>query len=84
MDREQEFGFMLDCAKKGCMEYEINRQQLHALWIAFCIHHDLECDTQDYDSAVRKLWEALPEDSRVTFEWQNFVTFDLFMGGYLC
>lgn len=51
--------------------------QLNAVWTAFCIHHNLEPDTKDYDRYVMSIWNQIGCLG-------DFGNFDLFMGQYLC
>lgn len=34
---------------------------LHCLWVAYCLHHDLDADTATYDYDILHLWESLAE-----------------------
>lgn len=37
----------------------LGREQLRALWIAFCFHQDLDVDTYEYDAYLSTLWGEL-------------------------
>lgn len=51
--------------------------QLNALWIAFCIHRNLEPDTREYDLRLMSIWRHLGCEG-------DFDDFDLFMGQHIC
>ena len=64
-------------------DYDVNnttRQQIRALWTAYCLHKNLEPDTGAYDMRVFELYEFIvANDPKVNFE-----SFDLSMGEFLC
>lgn len=64
---------------------ETGREQLRALWVAFCLHNGLEVDTGAYDSILMEIWGLVKVyDSPFNHvDWHNFDTFDLYMGLYL-
>lgn len=58
-----EMDFMLDFSREQDFGYELNLKQLRSLWTAYCIRHDYEPDTYQYDSDMQWLWQVLQENS---------------------
>ena len=78
---EDEFEYMMSFAKEG--DCEISRDQLRALWTAFCFHRGLDVDTAEYDGFLRELWGVIAEANTDTSDWHDFETFGNFMCWYL-
>lgn len=57
------------------------KNQLRALWTAFCFHANWEADTQPYDNTLLDLWENLL--ARSAADWNDFNDFDNFMCEFL-
>ncbi len=57
------------------------KNQLRALWTAFCFHAKWEADTQPYDNTLLELWEILA--NRGAADWKDFNDFDNFMCEFL-
>ena len=90
MDSNKEFQFMLQFAKERSNEAsepwdKIEREQLRALWTAYCIHENLDRDTRGYDEALTELWQSVVEDSVIcdTDEFHDLPHFGLYMGAML-
>ena len=73
---EQEFGFLKAFAED---EDLFLSTQFRCLWTSFCIHNDIEVDTDLYDSLIKELWD-IAEDK---FAWISFGSFENFMCKYL-
>ena len=58
------------------------REQLRALWTAYCFHADWNPDTASYDSAMLSIWERMREAGQ-TRGYKDFDDFDNFMCGLL-
>lgn len=59
---------------------EISMAVLHCLWVAYCLHHNLDVDTATYDYDILHLWESLAE-----FGFSmSFTEFDNAMAEDLC
>lgn len=56
------------------------RYQLVSLWTVFCMAHELEPDTAEYDARLLRIWDILSGKSLL---WGNFHEFDLDMGKFL-
>ncbi len=72
-----EWNYLLRFARGADLEENICREQLQALWTAYCLHYNLDVDTRDYDIALSELWDLAEEG------WKDFEEFDLFMGNLL-
>ena len=46
-------------------------RQLRALWTAFCFHHGLDVDTEEYDFRLITLWEKL-DARRASWPYDEF------------
>lgn len=82
-----ELGYMEEFAQTGDFSEGIIREQLRCLWTAYCIRHDFYVDTSEYDRAIKKIWDKLPEDGRDACYWESeyegFDAFDMYMCAYL-
>lgn len=54
------------------------REQLRALWTAYCFHTGADVDTGPYDSDLRRVW-AQVKAAEQTAGWEAFDVFDDFM-----
>lgn len=83
INRTAEFGYMKAFIVEGYFENEVEREQLRALWTAYCCHHRLDVDTGTYDAELMELWRKLNEVGS-TKPWDgSFDRFDGFMGSLL-
>lgn len=83
INRTAEFGYMKAFIIEGYFENEVEREQLRALWTAYCCHHCLDVDTGTYDAELMELWRKLNEVGS-TKPWDNsFDVFVDFMCGWL-
>lgn len=83
IDRADEFAYMVQFASHNCFDDELARDQLRALWTAYCFRHDLDVDTSEYDADLAKLWDIVAEDEDDTADWSDYSSFDSFMCRYL-
>lgn len=58
-----------------------DKEIIRILWTAFCINHDWEVDTKDYDDALQEIYNDAVKDKREA--WKSFDAFDKFMCKYL-
>ena len=63
---------------EGFENIELWWNQFCSLWTAYCFQNDMSPDTANYDTDLREVWLAMPENVRGDFE-----DFDLFMSRYL-
>lgn len=75
--RNKMFGRLMDFAKMEDVDSEVSLNQLHALWVAYCIHADYEVNTAPYDNDMMELWDVLSENK--TNPFANFDAFDNYM-----
>lgn len=61
MKKEEELRFMLDFAKTLGPHSREEFEQLISLFTAYCLHYDIELDTNEADKTARKVFEALPD-----------------------
>lgn len=81
---DAEFEFLKEFAKTGDFDFATTREQLRALWTAYCFHEGLDVDTARYDRYLRDLWDAMPKGSDLRdIDWRNFDAFDNFMCAFL-
>lgn len=73
-----EMEYMRRFIEGNCFDDGVAREQLRALWTAYCIHQNLDVDTDAYDAGVKNLWSWLPDEDSP--EWNTFEEFD----GFLC
>lgn len=83
IDREAEFDYLLGYVAQSCFNEEICRDRLRMLRTAYCLHHNLDVDTADYDNDLLELWNGLEETGDDSAVWGGYDGFDLFMCEYL-
>ena len=83
MDRNFEFKYMADFAYESYLIEELARDQFRALWMAYCLHHNLDADTSEYDDDLAQLWNVVSENGDGTTEWSDYDSFNNFMSRYL-
>ena len=82
-DQNGELEFILNFAKEQDFGCNANMVQIRSLWIAYCLHHDYECDTSAYDADLKKVWDVL--DGNCSCPWNSddldtgFELFDRYM-----
>lgn len=59
MDENAEYCAIVAFTKDNDPTCEKNRQQLYALWTAYCIHHDLVVSSAVYEAIIGHLFFAL-------------------------
>lgn len=60
----------------------LTRDQLRALWTAYCFHAGLLPDTAPYDNALLRIWNQM-EQAGQTRGWKDYDDFDSSMCAYL-
>lgn len=83
MERNAEFRYMASFAVESLLIEELARDQLRALWTAYCFHYNLDVDTEAYDSDLSQLWDVVSEVGDGTSEWSDYEGFGNFMCRYL-
>lgn len=83
MARDAEFKYMAAFAVESYLIEELARDQLRALWTAYCLHHNLDADAYEYDDDLSQLWEVVSEAGDGTSEWSDYDGFCNFMCRYL-
>ena len=77
IDKESEFSYLKSYIQGACFDDEISVDYLYALWIAFCLHHGLTVDKDEYQERMEGLWKALEEsDGGEVSHWENYSSFD--------
>ena len=79
MNKNVEFQFLVQFSRENPLDEEICRDQLRALWTAYCLHHGRTVDTGSYDNEISELWSAVAETESDTGDWCGFDSFDNFM-----
>ena len=78
INRTAEFGYMKVFIVEGDFSDERYRAQLRALWTAYCLHHNLDVDTTEYDADLNGLWNIMHRTGNAN-GWENYSEFDDFM-----
>ena len=77
-DSEPELDYMVRFAIEADFDMEeLPASQLHALWVAYCFHNNLDTDTRGYDLALAWLWEAVKDKNCSV--WRDFDSFQSYM-----
>lgn len=87
MNKAEEFAYLMKYAENMNPEIETERGQFIALFTAYCIHRDIELDTDECDRAVDELFDALPLVALRYYGGVGLVARDRFyleIGKYLC
>lgn len=83
MNRRAEFEFLLKFAEESFIGEEVASEQLRSLWVAYCLHHDLDVDTRGYDEDLRELWNSVSKEEGDTQNWSDLDSFGDFMCSWL-
>lgn len=83
MDGNSEFYYLIDYIGSAFFDQEICREQLRCLWTSYCLHYEVEVDTNRYDSNLLQLWRELLKTEADTADWSGFESFDNYMCRYL-
>lgn len=90
MSSKGDWKFLLEFASeiddiKYMVEFysDIRFRQLHCLWVAYCIKHDQEPDTYNYDNGMKELFSILCKKNPQVFTWDFFDAFDMHMAEHL-
>lgn len=82
IEPEVEMAAMKKFAGEESFEDEHTRDQLRALWTAYCLHHNLSADTFEYDCNLQELWDVVADTEPETADWSDFDSFENFMCMY--
>lgn len=82
-DRRAEFDYMLAFASENRFDSETCCDQLRCLWTAYCLHHDLDPDTAQYDNDLMALWTEIEETESNHIFWKSYEIFDNVMCYFL-
>mgnify|MGYP005837969509 FL=1 len=77
-----EFGYMKAFIIEGDFTDDIYRSQLRALWTAYCLHHNLDVDTLEYDDDLLGLWSEMHKLGNAN-GWSEYQEFANFVRGLL-
>lgn len=80
--REAEFKFVLSYAEQSCLDDDECWDRLQILWTAYCLHYNLDVDTNQYDNDLLNLWNRM-EDVGNTGQCECYNDFDSYMCSYL-
>lgn len=82
----KEFEYIICFIRESDLSEGIVRQQLRALWTAFCLHWGIDCDTAMWDrymSALISEIKKLPEDRKASGSLASPKQADLYLGTFL-
>lgn len=82
-ERQRELDYIASFVKENSFYEEIARDQLRILWTAYCLHHGLDADTNEYDSDLVRVWDAICASELDTADWSDYEAFQRFMYRYL-
>lgn len=78
-----DFNYIKAFAQERDFSESVERKQLRALWTAYCLRHNLDCDTKQYDERLAEIWQAVVYQADVfadSEEFRDMRAFDLYMG----
>lgn len=80
MDMGTELEYIISFAKERDFEDKDEREQLRALWTAYCLHQNIDFDTFGYDMDIGCVWDAVVEGNN-NLDKEAFM---MYMCEYLC
>lgn len=83
-NKRAELDYIFNFINEGFFDQDIECDQLRSLWTAFCLHNNLDVDTVEYDNILFEIWESVASTEKDNAFWDDFCSFDVFMGFYLC
>lgn len=85
MNENKEWEFLLGYVKDNTVHFytETCRNQLLALWTAYCMHNDLDVDTAMYDAVLMDLFNALSDEQKAELHCTRLPEFDCMMARWL-
>jgi hypothetical protein len=83
MDIQEELRYIHQFAVSSDFEFDVCRDQIRALWTAYCLHHGLDVDTAKYDADLLSVWNVVSAFEEDTGDWGDFDSFDDFMCEHL-
>ena len=83
MNRLRELSWINSFVSEGFFNDGTSANQLRALWTSYCLHHNLDADTEDYGEDLRGIWQALQSSGSTLPYWNNFENFNNFMTSHL-
>lgn len=86
ISREAEMKYLQAFAQQSDFGQEFCREQLRAIWTAYCFHQSLDVDTADYDNDLLDLWNRISKAVHAVVgnsDWSRYDKFDHYMCAYL-
>ena len=83
MDEAAEFYAIMTFTRDMDPTREKNKQQLLALWTAYCIHYDLVVSSEGYENVLGHLFFALSSEWRINLCGGSRDEFKKYMAQYL-
>lgn len=85
MNENKEWEFLLGYVKDNTVHFytETCRNQLLALWTAYCMHNDLDVDTAMYDAVLMDLFNALSDEQKAELHCTRLPELDCMMAQWL-
>ena len=77
--RTQELQYIISFTGEICLDTETARSQLRSLWTAYCLHYNLDVDTNGSDHDLMDIWAQVSATESDTACWSDFDSFDHFM-----
>lgn len=73
INKSAELEYLKNFVHGGDFDEKLYQDQLRSLWTAYCFHHNLTVDTQEYDNTLLGLWNLLDVQQDA---WMDYDTFD--------
>jgi len=78
-EKKIEFSWIEQFIKQNDFDHD----SLRCLWTTYCLHHNLDVDTAEYDVGIANMWFVMNKSERDTVDWYDLNSFDNFMGMWL-
>lgn len=76
---KKEFDFIRSYIKESSFDEEVACEQLRSLWTAYCLHHNVDADTDWYDTLLCIMWSKIFDSGVKAACWLNYEQFEVFM-----
>lgn len=92
INKKDELQYIKNFTKETNDGFYYNRiywYQLHCLWTAYCLHHNLMPDTYEYDTEIQQIFEQIKSQLKEkglkirNTQFKSYKEYDLYMGQYL-
>ena len=78
ISKDSEGAYLLKFAGDDFLDDDFFADQLRALWTAYCLHNDLDIESEKYEAYLKVLWAKVAEKHNRTAHWSDYGSFAQF------